>query len=105
MTGLSRNLIDGLRLASSRLKESTSQRAFSREAVDAVLRHAIEHITASAIERDELRAVLAEARDLFAMYAESHRARGPEHAEKAARNEAMAAKINAALAASPETAR
>lgn len=47
---------------------------------------------------DWWRLVLAEARDLFAMYADSHRARGPEHASKAARNEAMAAKISAVLA-------
>jgi hypothetical protein len=53
---------------------------------------------------DGLRLVMQEARDTFAFYAESHRARGPEHAEKAARNEAMAAKINAVLAA-PEAAR
>lgn len=51
---------------------------------------------------DGWRLVLTEARDLFAAYAESHRARGPEHAEKAARNEAMATKINAALASAPE---
>lgn len=51
---------------------------------------------------DGWRLVLTEARDLFAAYAEIHRARGPEHAEKAARNEAMATKINAALAAAPE---
>lgn len=45
----------------------------------------------------EWKSVLIESRDLFAVYAESHRVRGPDHAAKAARNEEMSAKINAAL--------
>jgi hypothetical protein len=59
------------------------------------LLHAVHEDDQRHAERLEL--LLTEARDLFVMYAESHRARGPKHAEKAACNEAMAAKINAAL--------
>lgn len=55
------------------------------------------HAEKQAARIAELEGPLGKAHYLFTMYADSHRARGPEHAEKAARNEEIAARIKVAL--------
>lgn len=48
-------------------------------------------------EIERLRALLAEAGALFRFYEQSHRAKGPDHKDKADRNAEIAGRIKAAL--------
>ncbi len=76
-----------------------SQRGPARQLAD----EAAAAISAVATGADHL-ALLREAATLFRSYEQSHRARGPEHLQKAERNAEIAGRIEAALIAQPAQA-